>query len=121
MSSRPKVVDRAADEVLHLSLVGDVAADGGHRVAVLGREGVQSLAEPAFVRVADDDLGTLLEAAAGRCLADAGAGRGRDHDDLAVEQRVACWIAGNAHPRASRGRPSVRSAMMLRWISSEPP
>src|SRR5580658_6003643 len=65
--------------------------------------------------VADHDLGALLEAAAGRGAADAGAGRGGDHHDLALEQVVA------GHGFWGRGRPRARVAMMLRWISTDPP
>jgi hypothetical protein len=63
----------------------------------------------------------VLQAAAGGGGADAGAGRGGDHDDLAVEQAAPGRRAHRHHPRTGLGRPSARAAMMLRWISSDPP
>ena len=116
---------RAVDQRVDRALVGDVARQRPDPVPVRGRELVAGLAQPPGVLVADHHLGALLEAAAGGGRADAGAGRGGDHDDLAVEQAVA--LGGSAssavsrHPRTGLGRPSARAAMMLRWISSDPP
>ena len=106
-------------------LVGDVARQRATVVAVRRQQRLERLAEPALVGVADDDARTLLEAAPRGRHADAGAGRRGDDDGLAGEQVVPGDVgrcgASVGHARASRGRPRARSAMMLRWISSEPP
>ena len=60
-------------------------------------------------------------------LGNMSARRGRHEDDLACQQSVTVDLLGCnrkihcCYPLASRGRPSTRSAMMLRWISLEPP
>jgi NAD(P)-dependent dehydrogenase (short-subunit alcohol dehydrogenase family) len=49
-------------------------------------------------------------------------GPGRDVDDQAPRAaRWACAKGTSLSTRGSAGRPSTRSPMMLRWISSEPP
>jgi hypothetical protein len=77
------------DQRLDLRLVGDVAGLGPDPVAVgLGQFGAGG-GQALVMLVADHDLGAFLQAAAGGGAADAGAGRGGDHDDLALEQVVA--------------------------------
>ena len=74
--------------------------------------------------VGDDDVGALGQRAPRGRRTDAGAGGGRHHDHLAGQKSVAVNLFrcnGERHPFTSRGRPSTRSAMMLRWISFEPP
>ena len=93
---------------------------------------VGGFAEPALVDVADHHRGAFLGAAPGRGEPDAGAGGGGDQHRLAGEEIVALDVGGDrlAHRvvvplrsqagRGSRGRPSARSLMMLRWISLDP-
>ena len=119
-------VEQRAD----LGLVGDVADQLAHPVGaeLLGQR-LLGLREPALVGVAEDDrLRALLQRPSYDGRADAGAGGGRHDDDLAGQQVVAGDVvgggllgSGGGHPRASRGRPSTRSARMLRCTSSLPP
>ncbi len=116
-------------EVLDLGLVGHVAEDGQWPGPRQLAEGVGRLAQAPLVGVGDDDGGSLLDAAPGRGEPDAGPGRGGDDHDLALEQAVAGWrcravrrhVGHRIDPLGSRGSPSTRSPMMLRWIWFEPP
>ena len=91
---------------------------------MIARQLVGGFAEPALVLVADDDDRAFLGAALGGREADAGAGGGGDEHRLAGEERVrgrAGWRRlwsrfFRPSTRGSRGMPSARSAMMLRWI-----
>ena len=118
---RPKAA--TAPSMSASTALSSVTSQGSDRTRsrMRGRELVAGLAQPPCVLVADHHLGAFLEAAAGGGGADAGAGRGGDHDDLAVEQAVPGRRLHGVHPRAGRGRPSARAAMMFRWISSDPP
>ncbi len=144
-AAEPGVVDHDVDaaELLggveqrgDLGLVGDVADELAHALgAELGGQRLLGLGQAALVGVAEDDgLGALLEDAPHDRGADAGAGRGGDHDDLPGQQVVAGHVVGDGllgafggHQapwfvgRGSRGRPSTRSARMLRCTSSLPP
>jgi hypothetical protein len=111
------VLHGPVDQRLDLRFVGHVAGHGGDggvavRLGQLGAGGGQ----PPLVLVADHHPGALLQAAPGGGRADAGAGRGGDHDYFAVEELVTVH-AGAVH----RGSPRPRLAMMSCWISSEPP
>ena len=99
-AAEPGVVDHHVDAAelvggveqrRDLRLVGHVADQLAHPVGTeLGGQRLLGLGEPALVGVAEDDrLRALLERAAYDGGADAGAGRGGDHDDLAGEQVVA--------------------------------
>src|SRR5699024_9700264 len=99
-------------------------------VGELGGERVAGLVHTPLVEVRDQDVGALEGRAAGGGEADAGTGGGRDDDLLALEQSVPGGLLGNdceggcalGHDGlASRGSPSTRSEMMLRWISLDPP
>jgi hypothetical protein len=124
---RPGVVDQhvdaaemlnsASDERLHVIFLGDVTDYRVH-FTELGR----LLLESPFVPVADDDARTLFQAALRNRRTDSGTGR-RGHHDNFVPQQVPAGRVGRHrdHGLASFGSPSTRSAMMLRWISLEPP
>jgi hypothetical protein len=75
---------------LHVVLVGDVARHGQHTTQ-LGRR----LRQPPLVLVADGDRRTFFDTPLGRGEADAGAGRRRDEQRLALEQSVARRIGRN--------------------------
>ena len=77
---------RAGHQALHVVLDGDVAGDRRGPGTELLLERVRGLAQSTLVGVADDHGRALEQAAAGQGAADAGAGRGRDDDTLAVEQ-----------------------------------
>lgn len=109
------------EEGLDLLLVGDVAGQGGDAVrAELGGERLLGLLQAAGVGVADDDAGALLQEAAGGGSADPGPGGRGDDGGAVLQQTVPGDIVGGGHARTSLGRPRIRSAMRLRWISSEP-
>ena len=105
----------AAASISAAAWVSRVTSQGWDQnpVAVGGGQFVAGGGQPGFVLVAEYDLGAFFQAAAGSGAADAGAGRRGDHDDLPVQQLVAV--------HAGRGRPRARAAIMLRWISSDPP
>jgi hypothetical protein len=104
------------DQRFDLRFVGDVAGVGPDLAAVGPGQFLAGGGQAGLVLVADHHLGAFVQAAAGGGAADAGAGRGGDDHDLAVEQLMAvhglCLFPGN---------PRARVAMMLRWISSDPP
>ncbi|MCY1530980.1 hypothetical protein D9M68_661910 [compost metagenome] len=120
------------DQRLHLLLAGDVA---DLRVDLLQAGGLADLLrrflQPALVNVADHQRpAALFGGAQGGGETNAGAGGGGDQHRLAAQQAVAGNVGGNtahassstqARTRGSRGMPSARSAMMLRWISLVPP
>src|SRR5690606_6634397 len=116
------------------------------RAELLG-ECVGGLVDASFVRVRDDDASTFEQTTSGERSTDARAGGGGDDDGLSVEQSsswwfdgcrlrhgvlvVSCGAEGRAGPRTgcsfvavtpqrgSRGSPSARSPITLRWISSD--
>ena len=95
--------------------------------ATLGLAGdalLAGFAEAALMVVGNDDIGPLSQRAARCRRTDTGAGRRRHDHHLAGKKSVSVDLFRNlcqAQPFTSRGRPSTRSAMMLRWISLEPP
>src|SRR5699024_6269334 len=106
----------------------------GDRLELLLRElrgeRVTGLAEAALVEVGHQHVGALERGAARGGEADAGARGGGHHHLLALEAPVAWGLLGDdgeggfvfGHDGlASRGSPSTRSEMMLRWISLDPP
>ena len=120
------------EQRLHLGLVGDVADQLPHPVGTeLRCQRLLGLGEPALVGVAEHDgLRALLERAAYDGGADAGTGGSGHHHDLAGQQVVARHVVrdrllgplrSHAVPFGSLGRPSTRSARMLRCTSSLPP
>ena len=66
-------------------VIGDVAGLRGYPAGAAVRFGEPGLrrGQPALVLVAEHDQGALAQAAPGHRGADAGAGRGGDHDNLA--------------------------------------
>ena len=130
MTSTPPGVLGEVQQRLDLLLDGDVADGPAHAFrAELGAQLGGGCLQPSGVGVAEHHQGrALLQAAAGGGGADPGAGGGRDDDAAPGEQAVGGDVGGDGlcdalgnHARASLGRPSTRSAMTLRWISSEPP
>ena len=112
-------------QCLHLVFHGDIADRRQRPVAGGGVDRVSRFAEPALVKVADQQRRAFLGSALGDGEADAGPGGGGDDDGLALQQPGGGGVRGDsaAHrvPRGSRGMPSARSAMMLRWIWLVPP
>ena len=92
-------LDGGLGERADLGFVGDVAGLRGDPAgAVAGGELIAGRGQPALVLVAEHDLGALGQAAPGDRGADAGAGRGGDHDDLAGQQ-----VAAGRVRRGGRG------------------
>ena len=141
LATQSGVVDEHVNAAELLGGAGDQRVDigGGLHVAgdrlelLLGElrgERVAGLVHAPLVEVGDQDVGALERGSTGRGEADAGAGGGRHDDLLALEQPVARGLLGDrcegglvlGHDGlASRGSPSTRSEMMLRWISLDPP
>ena len=85
---------------------------------------VGRLPQPSFVVVGDHHVGTLGQGAPRGRRTDAGARGGGHHHHLAFQKSVSGNLFrrfGQTHPLTSLGKPSTRSAMMLRWISLDPP
>lgn len=80
-------IDGCRPQGVDVGLRRDVAERRGRASAGLGFEAVGGLVQAALVDVADHHRGALLGAAACCGEADAGAGRRRDDDVLAVEER----------------------------------
>ncbi len=113
----------------------DVLLDGhvAHRPAnavgsEFGAQRGRGRLQPSGMRVAhDDERGALLQEPANRRRADARSrGSGDDHtppghESMRRDVVGRCLLGSVLHGRGSFGRPSTRSAMMLRWISSDPP
>ncbi len=141
-----ELLDARGDERSNVVLAGHVADLGAGSPARLGLDPVGGLTETPLVHVGDQHVGALFDAATGEGEPDAGAGRGRDHHVLLVQQSVRGWVgrwgrhvcapgscqSGEAGwgswwrgrapaQRGSRGRPSARSPITLRWIWSDPP
>ena len=79
---------RRGDQRVDLRGGCDVARPRSRPGRARARQLVAGLAEPAFVVVGDDDVGTLGQRTTRRRRTDAGAGRGGHDDDLAVQKPV---------------------------------
>ena len=117
----PEPFRRPGDQRPDLLLVGHVAAGRPDPIAELCRELLLGGGKPPRVLVADGHRRALRQAPPRRGRADAGASGGGDHHHLAREQVPPIRRRRRDQERAWRGRPSARSAMMPRWISSDPP
>ena len=127
------VLDGRRHERAHVGVVADIAepmADGLPRDLGQVLRGFRS---PLGMDVADEEPRTFLGAALCRRESDARPRSSRHQDGLAAQQVVGRDVgrrrrlhgsighgSGSPLQRGSRGRPSTRSDMMLRWIWFEP-
>ena len=116
-------IDRGGVECIDVVLPGHVADACGGALADGFGNAIGRFAQPPLVKIADQQGCAFLGRALCRRKADAGAGRRGDDYGLALEQVARGRIGGIGHksPLGSRGRPSPRSAIRLRWTWFVPP
>ena len=124
-------VDGLGEQILNLVFLGNVAKKGVGLFTAYGFESVCGFSQAPLVDVADDDFGSLFSASFGNGEADTGSGRGGDQDGFTGEEVFAFRVAGDGFRQVllpqvlgcglgSRGSPSARSPMILRWIWFDP-
>ena len=119
-----EAVDRRRDQRIDLRGGRDIADHPRHPAQAEVSQFDRGLGEPTFVMIGDDDVGPFEQRPTGSGRSDPGTGGRGHHHHFAGQQSVPGDLMRNldqTHPLASLGRPSTRSAMMLRWISFDPP